>query len=136
PVRAALRCDDGEEAARVLADPDAEITAASDGTSRPPALYLPAATHRADLGALLSARFPYFAERLGECLAMVDGPPDHAARVFAVEYALARSLEHLGVRPVAVAGDGVGLLAAAVVAGVLSLHDATRALSERDDGVK
>lgn len=44
--------------------------------------------------------------------------------LFAVEYALARTLMDLGVRPVAVAGHSIGEYAAAVVSGVLTLDEA------------
>ncbi|MDG4767695.1 AMP-binding protein [Solwaraspora sp. WMMD406] len=51
--------------------------------------------------------------------------------LFAVEYALAATLVDIGVRPVAVAGHSVGEYAAAVLAGVLTLDEATRLVAAR-----
>ncbi|MGP4050474.1 type I polyketide synthase [Streptomyces sp. 2A115] len=64
------------------------------------------------------------------------GPARHAeaadARMFCVEYAMARALEGWGVRPTAVAGEGVGEYVAAELAGVMSLADAVRLVAGRD----
>ncbi|MFP3991480.1 acyltransferase domain-containing protein [Streptomyces sp. E11-3] len=51
--------------------------------------------------------------------------------LFAVEYALARTLEEAGVQPVAVLGHGVGEYAAATIAGALTLEDAAKLVSLR-----
>ena len=51
--------------------------------------------------------------------------------LFAVEYALAKTLEEAGVRPIAVLGHGIGEFAAATVAGALSLPDAAKLVSMR-----
>ncbi|WP_419992807.1 type I polyketide synthase [Streptomyces boninensis] len=52
--------------------------------------------------------------------------------VFAVQYALYRTLGELGVHPQAVLGHGAGEYAAAVAAGVLGLEDAARLVVARD----
>lgn len=51
--------------------------------------------------------------------------------LFAVEYALARTLEETGVKPVAVLGHGIGEFAAATVAGALTLGDAAKLVALR-----
>jgi acyl transferase domain-containing protein len=51
--------------------------------------------------------------------------------LFAVEYALARTLHDEGVTPVAVLGHGIGEFAAAAVAGALSLPDAAKLVALR-----
>ncbi|MEC4017647.1 acyltransferase domain-containing protein [Streptomyces sp. H27-D2] len=51
--------------------------------------------------------------------------------LFAVEYALARTLEASGVRPVAVLGHGIGEFAAAAIAGALTLADAAKLVALR-----
>ncbi|MBO8193158.1 acyltransferase domain-containing protein [Streptomyces oryzae] len=51
--------------------------------------------------------------------------------LFAVEYALARTLTELGVRPCAVIGHSIGEFAAAVIAGGLELSEAARLVARR-----
>jgi acyl transferase domain-containing protein len=51
--------------------------------------------------------------------------------LFAVEYALARTLEEAGVQPVAVLGHGIGEFAAATIAGAIGLSDAAKLVSVR-----
>jgi len=50
---------------------------------------------------------------------------------FALEYALARQLQALGIQPAALIGHSVGEFAAAVIAGVMSLADAARLVARR-----
>ncbi|QNP74837.1 SDR family NAD(P)-dependent oxidoreductase [Streptomyces roseirectus] len=106
---------------------------------------------RPGAGRELAARFPLFASSLREVCAelaphmdgdpyarMLTGAPgaldrtEHAQpAVFALQVAMARLLESWGMAPDAVAGHSVGEIAAAHVAGVLSLPDAARLVTAR-----
>jgi phthiocerol/phenolphthiocerol synthesis type-I polyketide synthase E len=143
-VRALL---DGPSAARAAAGPG-EIVFLFPGQG----------SQHIGMGKQLYEHDPAFRARLDECCALLeprlgldlrtvlypetDKQRAMAARaftdmgvaqpaVFAVEYALARMWMDWGVRPGAVVGHSLGAFAAACIAGVLSLADALRLVTER-----
>jgi acyl transferase domain-containing protein/nucleoside-diphosphate-sugar epimerase len=134
--RAVLNPDGTTELARGLA------------ADRPLAVVFPGqGSQRLGMGRELHARFPEFAAPLDEVLGHFDDAvrdamwgsdeallnrTDHAqCAVFAVEVALFRLLESWGVTAGHVTGHSVGEVAAAHVAGVLSLADACALVAAR-----
>ncbi|WP_456293945.1 type I polyketide synthase [Streptomyces griseus] len=145
------RPDDLLRGLRSLADgtPDARVTqgTAADGTHNPVFVFPGQGAQWSRMGLELADSFPVFDTSLRECAAALapfvgwDLRAELAGGLgrvdvvqpasWAVMVSLARLWESFGVVPAAVVGHSQGEIAAAVVAGALSLEDGARIVAER-----
>ncbi len=139
-----------EHRAVLLAEPGGEpvvVARGVQGEGRLAFAFSGQGAQRLGMGRELHARFPVFAEAFDAVVAGLDTPVREVMwgvdpafvdetgyaqpALFALEVALFRLVESWGVRPDFLVGHSVGELAAAHVAGVLSLEDACAVVDAR-----
>lgn len=152
--RAVVAAESVEEAIAALRSADSPMRAAASLNAwlpQPVFMFPGQGAQYAGMGRTLHAEDPVFRAAFDDCIRCFDGLLDFDLRermftddaaalaptsvtqpaTFALEYALARQLMALGVKPAAMIGHSVGEFAAAVLAGVMRLDDAARLVARR-----
>ncbi len=155
-IRMAAVADDAEQATSVLQTPDSDNVFVGESVRRSQAdqvvfLFPGQGAQHIGMARGLYETEPVFSEHFDQCAEafgaeldcdlraeVFDGAGSNLERtdraqpaLFAVEYALAKLLEHHGVSPAALAGHSIGEYVAAAVAGVFDLPTAVQVVSMR-----